>query len=171
MVHDTVLTVFVIVAAVAICLQAGVMLGLYLALRNVPRQIEDIRRDIKQRIDPVTQSVTEILASSREPVGSITANLAEISRILRERTSQVDSLLADLADKSRVQIIRVDRMVSDLTEKIEATADVVQRKVLAPILEVSAVIKGVRSGLEFLFSRRRRTPNVSEATQDEELFI
>jgi hypothetical protein len=32
------------------------------------------------------------------------------------------------------------------------------------------VVKGVRSGLEFLFSRRRVT-NVSEATQDEQLFI
>lgn len=171
MAHDTVLTVFVIVAAVAILIQALSMFALYLSLRNVPRQIEDIRRDVKQRIDPVTQSLAEILASSREPVRSITANLAEISRILRERTGQVDVLLADLVDKSRAQIIRIDRMVSDLTEKVETTADVVQRKVLAPIQEVSAVIKGVRSGLEFLFSRRRRTSSVSEATQDEELFI
>jgi hypothetical protein len=53
---------------------------------------------------------------------------------------------------------------------VETTADVVQRNVLAPIQEISAVVKGVRSGLEFLFSRRR-APSVSEATQDEQLFI
>jgi hypothetical protein len=55
-------------------------------------------------------------------------------------------------------------------EKVETTADTVQKGVLGPIQEVSAVVKGVRSGLEFLFSRRRVT-NVSEATQDEQLFI
>jgi len=66
--------------------------------------------------------------------------------------------------------VRVDQMVSDLVTKVETTADVVQRNVLAPIQEISAVVKGVRSGLEFLFSRRR-APSVSEATQDEQLFI
>jgi hypothetical protein len=46
----------------------------------------------------------------------------------------------------------------------------VQRGVLAPVQEVSAVIKGMQAGLEFLFSRRRST-SVSEAAQDEQLFI
>jgi hypothetical protein len=36
--------------------------------------------------------------------------------------------------------------------------------------EVSAVIAGMRAGLDFLFSRRRTT-SVSEAAQDEQLFI
>jgi phosphoenolpyruvate synthase/pyruvate phosphate dikinase len=77
---------------------------------------------------------------------------------------------AELLERSRLQMIRVDRMVSDVVEKVETTADAVQRGVLGPIQEISAVVKGVRSGLEFLFTRRRVT-NVSEATQDEQLFI
>lgn len=170
MAHDSVLTVFVILAAVAIVMQASVMLGIYLSVRKLPAQIEGIRTEVKQRLDPLAQSVTEIVADSREPVRTLTTNLAEISRILHDRTRHVDSLLDDLVDKSRTQIIRVDQMVSDLVEKVESTADVVQRQVLAPIQEVSAVIKGVRSGLEFLFSRRR-VSSVTEATQDEQMFI
>ncbi len=170
MAHDSVLTVFVILAAVAIVMQASVMLGIYLSVRKLPAQIEGIRIEVKQRLDPLAQSVTEIVADSREPVRTLTTNLAEISRILHDRTRHVDSLLDDLVDKSRTQIIRVDQMVSDLVEKVESTADVVQRQVLAPIQEVSAVIKGVRSGLEFLFSRRR-VSSVTEATQDEQMFI
>jgi len=41
--------------------------------------------------------------------------------------------------------------------------------VLASIQEVSAIIKGMQAGLEFLFSRRRTT-SVSKAAQDEQLF-
>ncbi len=170
MAHETVLTVFVIVAALAILVQALLLLYVYLAIRSIQREVEGVRADVKQRLDPLTQSVAEIVASSREPVRTITHNLAEISGMLRDGTSRVDRLVEDLVDKSRLQVIRVDQMVTDLVGKVENTADVLQRNVLAPIHEVSALIKGVRSGLEFLFSRRRSS-RVSEATHDEQLFI
>lgn len=159
-----------ILVALAVLMQAGAMVGIWLAIRKIPGQIEGVRADVKQRLDPLTQSVTEIVNNSREPLRTITANLAEISQMLRNRTSNADALVAELVDKSRLQIVRVDQMVSELVTKVETTADAVQRGVLAPIQEVSALIKGVRSGLEFLFSRRRST-SVTEATQDEQLFI
>ncbi len=168
--HETVLTVFVIIAALAFLAQAILMFFLYTSLRELPSKVESVRTDIKERLDPMVQSITEIMANSREPVRSITTNLAEISRMLRERAGHVDALVAELVDKSRLQVIRVDQLISGLTEKVESTADTVRREVLAPIQEVSAVIKGVRSGLEFLFSRRR-VSSVTEATQDEQMFI
>ena len=168
--QNTGLTVALILVAIAVLMQAGAMLGIWLAIRKVPGQIESVRSDIKQRLDPLAQSALEIVNNSREPLRIIAANLAEISRIVRDRTSTADEVAAELLDKSREQIVRVDRMVSELVEKVETTADSVQKGVLGPIQEVSAVVKGVRSGLEFLFSRRRVT-NVSEATQDEQLFI
>ncbi|MGD0226665.1 MAG: hypothetical protein ABSF71_30425 [Terriglobia bacterium] len=168
--QNTGLTVALILVAIAVLMQAGSMLGIWLAIRKIPGQIETVRSDIKQRIDPLTQSTLELVNNSREPLRTITANLAEISTILKDRTSSADEVAAELLEKSRSQIVRVDRMVSDLVEKVESTADSVQKGVLGPIQEVSAVVKGVRTGLEFLFSRRRVT-NVSEATQDEQLFI
>ena len=168
--QNTGLTVALVLVAIAVLMQAGAMLGIWLAIRKVPGQIENVRSDVKERLDPLSQSVLEIIDNSREPLRTITANLAEISQILRARTSNADQVAAELLEKSRSQIIRVDRMVSELVEKVETTADTVQKGVLGPIQEVSAVVKGVRSGLEFLFSRHRVT-NVSEATQDEQLFI
>ena len=168
--QNTGLTVALILVAIAVLMQAGAMMGIWLAVRKVPGQIETVRSDVKQRIDPLAQSVLEIVNNSREPLRTISANLAEISTMLRNRTSNADQVAAELLDKSRTQIVRVDKMVTELVERVETTADAVQKGVLGPISEVSAVVKGVRSGLEFLFSRRRVT-NVSEATQDEQLFI
>jgi ABC-type transporter Mla subunit MlaD len=164
------LTIALILVALAVLMQAGTMIGIWLVMRKVPAQIEAVRAEVMQRLDPLAQSVTEIVSNAREPLRTITSNLADISKMLRERTTDVDALVAELVDKSRVQVIRVDRMVSDLIEKVETTSDAVQRGVLAPMQEVSAVIAGMRAGLEFLFSRRRRT-SVSEAAQDEQLFI
>jgi ABC-type transporter Mla subunit MlaD len=164
------LTIALILVALAVLMQAGVMIAIWLALRKIPGQIEAVRADVKQRLDPLVQSVTEIVSNGREPLRAIGTNLAEISKMLRERTGDVDALVAELVDKSRAQVIRMDRMVSDLVQKVETTTEAVQRGVLVPVQEVSAVLKGFQAGLEFLFSRRRTT-SVSEATQDEQLFI
>src|SRR5262249_28617272 len=160
--------IFITIAALALAGQAVAMLGLYLSLRDVPRQIEDIRRTVRERIDPLADSVRDMLASSREPVRTITGNLAQISEVLRERTTSVDLVLADGLEKSRAQIIRLDQLFSNLTRKVETTADVVERRVMAPVQEVSAVVAGVRSALEFLFSGKRRKRNVNEVAHDEE---
>jgi ABC-type transporter Mla subunit MlaD len=168
--QNTGLTIALILVALAVLMQAGAMLGLWLAIRKIPGQVEALSKDVKQRLDPLAQSLAEIVDNAREPLRTISTNLADISGMLRERTSDVDSLLAEVVDKSRAQVIRMDQMVSDLVQKVETTSEAVQRGVLVPIQEVSAVVKGMRAGLDFLFSRRGTT-RVSEATQDEQLFI
>ena len=168
--HNAGLTIALILVALAVLMQAGAMIGIWLAMRKISTQIEAVRAEVMQRLDPLAQSVTEIVNNAREPLRTITSNLADISKMLRERTTDVDALVAELVDKSRLQVIRVDQMVSDLIQKVETTSDAMQRSVLAPMQEVSAVIAGMRAGLEFLFSRRRTT-SVSEAAQDEQLFI
>ena len=168
--QNTGLTIALILVALAVLMQAGTTIGIWLAMRKIPVQIEAVRTEVKQRFDPLAQAVTEIVRDAREPLRTITSDLADISKMLRERTADVDGLVAELVDKSRAQVIRVDQMVSDLVKKVETTSDAVQRGVLAPVQEVSAVIKGMRAGLEFLVSRRRTT-SVSEAAQDEQLFI
>ena len=66
--------------------------------------------------------------------------------------------------------MRVDQMVTDFVQKAQSTADVVERGIVAPIHEISAVIKGVRAGLEFLVGRRRAS-RTSDVSQDEQMFI
>jgi ABC-type transporter Mla subunit MlaD len=170
MAHDNVLVVLAIVVTVAILMQAGAMLGMWLAVRQIPGKIDQIRSDVRHHIDPLTQSVTELLVSTREPLRTVTANLAEISQMLRERSSQVDAVMEDFVDKSRRQIIRADQLLSNLADKVEATTGKVEQTILTPIHEFSAVIKGLQSGLDFLFFRRRPA-GASETAPDEQLFI
>ncbi len=170
MAHETLLTVTLLLVVVAVLMQASAMMVIGLTVRKIPGEIQGIRADLKQRLDPLAESVTEILTNSREPAQAIASNMAEVTRIVRDRTGQVDLLIAELVDRSRLQIIRVDQLVSDIVDKVGRTSEKVHEAVLSPLQEVSAVIKGVQTGLEFFFSRRRG-PRASEATQDEQLFI
>ncbi len=164
------LTTILVLVAVALVLQALSMVGIWRSIERLDREVEGLRSDIRQHLDPLAQAVAAILADSREPIRTITTNLAEVSRVLRDRAGQVDRVVEELVERSRLQIIRVDQMATELVTKVESTVDAVQRQVMKPIQEASAVLQGVRSGLQFLFSRRRN-PRPGETTQDEQMFI
>ncbi|TAM80935.1 MAG: hypothetical protein EPN47_13705 [Acidobacteria bacterium] len=170
MAHDTLLTFFIIIAAAAIVLQAFSMCGLYLSIRRIQGEVTDMKADVGRRIEPIAQSLTEIVADSRDPLRSITADLVEVARVLRERTGTVDEVIDDLLDRFRLQVIRVDQTVTDLLEKVDKTAATVQRNIIAPVSEASAVLKGVQAGLDFFLSKRRQTYS-SDVSQDEQMFI
>ena len=170
MAHETVLTIFIIIAAAAIVLQAFFMFGLYRAIRKIKGEVVDLRADISRRIDPLAESLTEIVSSSRDPLCSITADLAEVARVLRERTGSVDEVLDDLLDRFRLQVIRVDQTITDVLEKVDKTTATVQRNIIGPVSEASAVLKGVQAGLDFFLSRRRES-RASDVPQDEQMFI
>jgi methyl-accepting chemotaxis protein len=170
MAHETLLTIFIIIAAAAVVLQALAMLGIYAAMRRIQGDVTGIRSDVKERLDPIAQSVTDLVTDSREPLRTVMTNLAEVSRAVRERTSSVDAVLDDLLDKFRLQVIRIDQTITDVLEKVDQTTTMVQRNVIVPVTEVSAVVKGLKVGLDFFLSRRRPGQS-SEVPQDEQMFI
>lgn len=166
--HDTVLIVSATVISLAVLLQAAAMVGIYIAVQKIPGRLDGIRADFRTRLDPITQSITEIVTNTREPLRTLTNNLAAISQTLRDRSLHVDAVVEELVDKSRLQIIRTDQLISNLVDKVEMTTDKVQQTVLTPLHEISAVVKGLQSGFEFLFNRRR---GAGGREADEELFI
>jgi hypothetical protein len=164
-----VMTILVAITALAFVVQAGIMFSMYRAIMGFRREFDSLRADIKPRLDLLAESVTEIVVNSREPIKSITANVADVSRIVRERTEYVDAVVAEISSRTRDKVIRIDNMLENLVEKAHSTADKVERGVAAPVHEASAVIKGVRAGIEFLLAGR--SPKTGEVTQDEQMFI
>ncbi len=170
MAHETLLTIFIIIAAAAVVLQALAMLGIYTAIRRIQGDVNGLRSDMKQRLDPITESVTEIVKDSREPVHTVMSNLTEVSRVLREGTANVDEVLNELLEKCRQQVVRIDDTINDVLSKIEKTTSMVQQNVVTPVREVSAILKGVQVGMDFFLSRRR-SDRASDVAHDEQMFI
>ena len=170
MAHESVITTFVVIAAVALALQAAVLVFIFLAIRKIGQEVEAVGLEVRQRIRPVADVLTQILGNARDPLAEITKNIAETSRIIAERTRALDRAVAEMADRARLQGVRLDETITSLVRRFERMVDTVERGVLSPVRELSALLKGLRTGLDFFLSRRPSSP-VSEATQDEELFI
>lgn len=170
MAHETLLTIFIIIAAAAVVLQAFVMFGMYKAIRRIQDDVAGMRADVARRIEPLADSLKEIITNSRDPLRSITTDLAEVARVAREGAGKVDDVLDDLLDRFRLQVIRVDQTVTDVLEKVDKTTTAVQKNIIGPVTEVSAILKGLQVGLDFFLTRRRQA-RTSEVPQDEQMFI
>ncbi|HLI30718.1 MAG TPA: hypothetical protein VKV79_06425, partial [Terriglobia bacterium] len=120
--HGTVMTVFVVIAAIALATQAAVLVAFYLLAQRINQELSRTSGDIRRQVDLATGQILEIIESAREPIRIVTANIAEVSRIIRERTGQLDEALDDLTEKSRQQAARVDQLITDLIAKVEETA-------------------------------------------------
>jgi methyl-accepting chemotaxis protein len=170
MVHETVLTIFIIIAAAALVLQGLAMYGLYKVVERMQGEVASLRADLTSHIDPLADALAEIVTSSRDPLRSFVNDLAEVARVLRERSGSVDEVLDDLLDRFRLQVIRVDQTITDVLEKVDKTTATVQRNIIGPVSEASAVLKGIQAGLDFFLSRRRES-RASDVPQDEQMFI
>ncbi|MGH9375363.1 MAG: hypothetical protein ACRD1J_04270 [Terriglobia bacterium] len=168
--HETVLTIFVIVAAVALVIQAVMIACLCFIAFKIRRQVKETGSGIKEKVDLLAAQALEIMAIARGPIQTAASNIVEVSRIIRERTGQVDQALEELTGRSRDQLVRIDELIGNLITKADAAAKTVERGIASPVRETFAVFKGVQTALDLMFSRRRPS-TVSQATQDEEMFI
>jgi len=157
---ENLLIVFIVVIGCAVVLQALVMLGLYLSLKQTSARMEAMAGEVHKRALPMLEK----LSTAGE-------NLAAISATMRAQLERVDSTVSDIIDRTRLQVIRVDEMVSRTLDRVEETTEVVQHTVISPVRQLSGVFAGVTAGIGSLFGRRRQPQTNAEQTQDEELFI
>lgn len=167
--YGVVLLVFLIIAAIGLILQGAALIGMFFAAQQLRKQVLGVTQEAKQKADQAVQMAMQILADARDPVKTASANFAEISKVVRDRAVLLDEALQDITSRTRSQVAHADEVVSGVLNKVEVTANAVERNVVSPLLEISAIFKGLQVGLEQLF--RGRTSTVREATQDEEMFI
>jgi hypothetical protein len=165
----TVLIVLVALIAVAMIVQALVLAVFVLGIQRRYDRTEALLSQISHDILPVLASARELLTESKEKVTLISAAVLEITAIAKAQVTRLDELLTEASDRARLQLVRLDDLVSDTVGRVEETTQAIQKSVLGPIREITAILVGVRTSLDFLLRRNRRS--VERVTQDEELFI
>jgi hypothetical protein len=150
------LPLFIALTAMAVLLQAGVLLALYLAFRKSSARIEAIATEVKDKVLPTVAQAEALLAEVRPKLQLIADNLQETSIMVHEQVQRVDATVNDTVDRARLQIIRADELVSRTLDRVEQTSELVHRTVTSPVRRLSGLMQGITVGLEFLFGGRAR---------------
>jgi methyl-accepting chemotaxis protein len=165
--------VFVIVAAVAIVLQTGILFAFYKLTRETTARMENIVGRMEQQTTPVLVTAHAILEDAQPKLAEITSNLAESSATVRAHVAQMADATGEIVERARTQAARLDEVVSSTMEKIEITTDFVQHSVIGPVRRIHAIVQAVSAGLGFLKAARarRKAAENHDSGVDEEMFI
>jgi len=150
------LKVFVALTGIAVFLQAGVLLAMYIAMRKSSERMEALAGEVKAKVLPTVEQAQEMLTEMRPKLGVIVDNLESATTVLRSELERVDATVNDVVDRARLQVIRADELLSRTLDRVEQTSDMVQRTVVSPVKQLSGLMQGVTVALEFLFGGRQR---------------
>lgn len=171
---NTVVEVFVIVAAVAIVVQMGILLALYMAMRQTASRMEGIAGRLEQQAGPLLSTASSILDDAKPKIAEITANLAESTATVRAHVAHVTEASGEIVERARNHAIRMDDFVGSAMGKIESASEILEHRVLTPVRRVQGIIAAVNAGLDILKSSkspRKRQPRHGVQEEDEEMFI
>jgi hypothetical protein len=153
---DKQLTVFIALTGLAIALQAGVLLAMYLAMRKSSESIATLAAEVKTRVLPTIEEAKTVMSEMRPKLQVIADNLQESTALMRTQVMRVDATVNDTVDRARLQIIRADELVSRTLDRVEQTSDMVHKTVISPVRQLSGLMQGITVGLEFLFGGKGR---------------
>ncbi|GAC1430378.1 MAG: hypothetical protein NVS1B11_05910 [Terriglobales bacterium] len=165
--NQTLLSVFIAVTAVAVVLQAGILVALYLAVRKTTTRMESLVTQLTSKVIPTAEIVHSMLVEFKPRIEAVVANVSDSTSLIRAQIERVDATVSDVIDRTRLQVIRADELLNRTMDKVEHTTEVVHNTVVSPFRQLHGVINGVTAGLQFLAGSKRR----SGAVPQEELFI
>jgi 5-hydroxyisourate hydrolase-like protein (transthyretin family) len=165
------LEAFIVIAAVAIVIQTFIMVMMAVQTRASLERFNRIAGDLQSKIDPILTRTAHILEDSEDRIASIMGDAAEITRVARGQAQKIDRIFTEAVERLRIQVIRADQILTGTLEVIEDAGSKFRRSVWMPVQQASALLKGLKAGLDFLRGHNRGRSESEAARQDEELFI
>jgi hypothetical protein len=165
--QQTLLIVFIGVAALSLLLQAASMLAVAVGARKAQKKVMALADDVRLHALPVIMSSREVLQDIGPRLKVITANLEATSTVLRSKSDQVSGLVGDVTTRAQAQAARVDGMVKGTLDQVTYAVHAVEAGIAAPVRQLSGILNGIRAGVDVL---RTRTPGENLNPEDD-LFV
>jgi len=147
------------------------MLVMLLQLKKSLEHFTRLSTDLQVRIDPILTRVNRILEDSEGRISSVMGDTAEITRLARSQAQKIDRVFTDTIERLQIQVIRADQILTGAMEVVDEAGTKFRNTLWGPIRQASAVMKGIKVGLDMLRRQQGGQIESDAASQDEELFI
>ena len=156
----------VVVACLAIVLQAFLLAAFYRVTSNTHKKIDPLM----ERVDPILESARRLLLENAPRVTELTTEAAAAAKKAREQMERLGQLLEDASERVRERLEQIDQSVDQAVQQMEQMSESVKGALLRPIREANGIVAGVKAAVS-TYAQGGRRPSVDHATQDEEMFI
>jgi hypothetical protein len=169
--NETLLGIFVGVTAVAVVIQMGILVGLYLSVRKSSARMEAIATEFKEKAVPTMETAQSMLVELKPKIEQVTADVSESSALVRTQLTRLDATLTDALDRTRLQVIRADELLTRTMDRVEETSDAVHKTVVSPLRQVNGLMSAISTGVEVFLGQKRRQPKNGMGVPQDEMFI
>jgi hypothetical protein len=169
--NENLLILFIAVTAFAVVIQAGILVGLYLAVRKSTAKMEALATQVTEKALPTMDTVQSMLVEMRPQIATMTANVTESSNLVRNQLARVDATLTDALDRTRLQVIRADELLNRTMDKVEETSDIVHKTVVSPLRQVNGLMAAISTGFEAFIGQKKRHARNGDGVPQDEMFI
>jgi uncharacterized protein YoxC len=164
--------IFVVVAAVAIVIQVALLSALFFQMRRTMERLDNFTHDMEARIGPILTRVQLLVDDTQPKISELVADAAHVVYLTRSQAQKMDRVFTEASDRLRGQLVTVDRILTGALETVEEAGTQFRRSVWKPMQKVSAVVTGIKVGLDLLRARRGGSSRGDGSVEtEEELFI
>ena len=160
-----VMAAFVIISAIALCIQAGMLAGMYKTVKALQQSINPLLPKVESLVEKTSFTVEQ----SGRQITEITTRANDILDSTRRQLAIVEDVVGDAAVRAKIQMERVELVLDDTLSRAHETVAVFHDGVMRPLREVNGLAAGIRAALASMARGNRPTPD--HATSDEEMFI
>jgi uncharacterized protein YoxC len=166
------LEIFSIVAALALVVQVVILTALFFELRRTTENMNRLMTDLHSRVGPILTRAQILLDDTQPKISSMVNDASHIVYLARGQAQKIDRVFTDAADRLRGQLVHADRILTGTLEAVEDAGAKFSNSFWRPMQKASALVQGIKVGLDLLRSRRRRrSGDEPREQQEEELFI
>jgi hypothetical protein len=166
---------FSIVSAIALVVQVGILAALSFEAKRTMEKVNRATDDLNTRVGPMLTRVQLLLDDTQPKITSMVNDASHVVYLARGQAQKIDRVVTDATDRLRGQIVHADRILTEALEAVEDAGIQMRRTVLQPVKKASALLTGIKVGLDILRSRRSAggttPPDEPSEQQEEELFI
>jgi uncharacterized protein YoxC len=161
------------VVALALVVQVSILIELLITTRRTMQKLDKTVAELNARAGPILTRVQILLDETQPKISTMVSDAAHIVYLARGQAQKVDRVFTDATDRVRGQLLHMDRILTGTMEAVEDAGAQFKQSFWRPVQRMSALVQGIKFGLDLLRSRKAAKPRGEEpsAEQEEELFI
>lgn len=170
--NQTIQLALVAAVALAMLIQAIVLLAALFALRKMAKSIRGEVEQLLASVMPVIENTRNLLTSVTPKIEQTASDLAVLTRALRDQTADVQAVADEIIGRAQRQARRVDSMMSSVLDAVDRAGSFVADTVTKPMRQLSAFLASAKAVIESLRSTQgpSRTDS-NRASGDNDLFV
>lgn len=170
--YETLTTIFIIATAVAVSMQALILLGLFITVRRSVKAIHAEVEQLRTIAVPILHHTKDFVTRVTPKLDAVAGDLVEMSRGLRAQTMEFQETTTEILERVHRQTGRMDTMFTSTLDKVDKASTVMNDAVTVPLKHLSGITAFAKAALESLRStdpKPRTQPTHSAA--DKDLFV